>query len=77
MSTEAIQRIMNVAIDLPDEAEDPVVNFMVSFKNPEEPAKKPFRRQLGALKNKDFYMTPGFDSCIDDDPAAFGLEEYV
>ena len=45
---------MNVAIDLPDEAEDPVINFMVSFKKKEEPTKKPFRRQLGALKNKDF-----------------------
>ena len=77
MTTEAIQRIMNVAIDLPDEAEDPVINFMVSFKKKEESTKKPFRRQLGALKNKDFYMASDFDSCIDDDPAAFGLEEYV
>ena len=77
MTTAAQQRIMNVVKDLPDEAEGPVINFMVSFKKPEEPTKKPFRRQLGTLKNKDFYMAPDFDSCIDDNPAAFGLEDYV
>ena len=77
MTTAAQQRIMNVVKDLPDEAEGPVINFMVSFKKKEESTKKPFHRQLGALKNKDFYMAPDFGSCIDDDPAAFGLEEYV
>ena len=32
MTVAAAQRIMNVAIDLPDEAEGPVINFMVSYK---------------------------------------------
>ena len=35
-----------------------------------------YGKENGEIKNKDFYMAPGFDSCIDDDPAAFGLEEY-
>lgn len=34
-------------------------------------------RTFGALANEEFYIAPDFDSCFEDDPVAFGLEEYM
>ena len=37
MTTAAAQRIMDIAETLPNEAEEPIINFMIKFKNPEKP----------------------------------------
>ena len=42
MTVAAAQRIMDMAMDLPDEAEGPVINFMVRFKKPETSESKEF-----------------------------------
>ena len=36
MTAAAQQRIMNVVKDLPDDAEDAVIYFLISFKKPED-----------------------------------------
>ena len=59
--------------DLSDEEVQYMINILVKW----EKMEKPVHRQLGVLRNKDFYMAPDFDSCIDDNPALFGLEEYM
>ena len=63
--------------EVPDDEVQYMINILVKWSKPKVEPKKPFRRQLGALKNENFYIAPDFDTCIDDDPAAFGLEEYV
>ena len=39
MTVAAQQRIMSIVKDLPDEAEGPVINFMVSFTQPKQSAR--------------------------------------
>ena len=56
--------------DVPDDEVQYMINILVKWKKPKGEQEKPFRRQLGVLKNKDFYMAPDFDTCIDNDPAS-------
>lgn len=37
MTAAATQRIMDIAMTLPDEAEGPVINFMINFKRAKQP----------------------------------------
>ena len=37
MTAAATQRIMDIAETLPNEAEEPIINFMIQFKSPEKP----------------------------------------
>ena len=37
MTIAATQRIMDIAMTLPDEAEEPIVNFMANFKRAKQP----------------------------------------
>ncbi len=37
MTTAAVQRIMDIAETLPNEAEEPIINFMIKLKSPEKP----------------------------------------
>ena len=53
-----------------------IINIYFQLK-PKDESEKPFERTFGKLKDKITYVAPDFDSCIDDDPAAFGLEEYM
>lgn len=60
-----------------EQAEQVRTIFMTVKVEPDKNEEKPFRRTFGALANDDFYVAPDFDSCFDDDPALFGMEEYV
>ena len=74
-----LENAFDVAKTYPLQEQQKVINFVMSIK-PEKTAKqpeKPFRRQLGTMADKITYVAPDFDSCFEDDPAAFGLEEYM
>ena len=74
-----LEKAFDVAKTYPVSEQQKVINFVMSIK-PDEPVKqseKPFRRQLGTMADKITYVAPDFDSCFEDDPAAFGLEEYM
>ena len=74
MTIAGTQRIMNLIKELPDEAEEKIVHFVVTLK--QEPL-KPIKRTFGTMADDITFIAPDFDSCFDDDPAIFGLEEYM
>ncbi len=51
MTVAAAQRIMNAAIELPDEAEGAVINFMVSYKKPEDREEEERKARADAFLN--------------------------
>ena len=55
-----------------DDLEDELLNDSIYDK-----PKKPAKRTFGTMKDSITYIAPDFDSCFSDDPAAFGLEEYM
>lgn len=63
--------------NLTEENAAKVRNIFMTVKVQKVESDTPFRRELGFMKDKIPYVAPDFDSCVDDDPAAFGLEEYM
>lgn len=74
-----LEKAFNMAKTYPEPEQQKVINYVMSIKveKPKEQPEKPFRRQLGTMADKITYVAPDFDSCFEDDPAAFGLEEYM
>ena len=74
-----LEKAFDVAKTYPMPEQQKVINFVMSIKpnNPVKQPEKPFRRQLGTMADKITYVAPDFDTCFEDDPAAFGLEEYM
>ena len=60
MTAAAAQRIMDIAKALPDEAEGPVINFMVKFKRTEQP-KVDVSRRIGIAEGR-FKAPEDFDA---------------
>lgn len=74
-----LEKAFSMAKTYPEPKQQKVINYVMSIKveKPKEQPEKPFRRQLGTMADKITYVAPDFDSCFEDDPAAFGLEEYM
>ena len=77
MTAAGTQRIMNVIKKLPDEFEDQIMNFILPLQTTDAPNKKPLNRTPGTFADKITYIAPDFDSCIEDNPTALGLEAYI
>lgn len=60
MTAAATQRIVDIAKTLPDEAEGPVINFMVNFKRAEQPVVDVSRR-IGIAEGR-FKAPDDFDA---------------
>ena len=74
-----LEAAFDVARTFPAAERQKVINMIIMIDGQVKPreSEKPFRRKLGTLKDKMPYVAPDFDSCFDDDPTAFGLEEFM
>ena len=62
---------------IPEENLQQVRDILITFVKPDVKNEPRLNRKPGALANDDFYIAPDFDTCFGDDPAAFGLEDYM
>ena len=71
------QNIDLVQRSIPEESMQQVHDILITFIKVEGGEGKRPRRTPGALANDDFSSAPDFDSCFEDNPAAYGMEDYV
>ena len=61
---------------VPDIEVQYMINTLVKWNNGQN-SEDSVERTFGKLKDKITYVAPDFDSCIEDDPKLFGLEEHM
>ena len=69
-----IPEMPNLIQQISDEQAEQVINILITIKK--SPSKQ-VKRTFGSMKDSITYVSEDFDSCIDDDPALLGLEEYM
>ncbi len=77
------QQMWDAVKNLPEYKKQMVLKFAITLSENDiseqtiQSMEKPIKRSFGSLANADFYISPDFDTCFEDEPEAFGLEEYM